>query len=395
MLPVVLVESYPQVIAGQQRTMMSLLEHAGDAGIAPTVMMPGGGMFAERLAADGWDTHITPYPESLGRYGGAIYRDGIGRRVGLAKDLAGYTWTLRRELKRIRPAAVFCNDMRGLLTVGVAAKSLGIPNVMWDKLDKPHGFLDWFQLPLVKRNPIISGPVASKYPAWQRRWYRDRIRLLPNGVDFQRFQSADLQEQSAAKRQSLGFGPDDVVLGIVGTVTHRKAHDVLLNAFSKLTGSAPNVHVLAIGSWDDSPQDQEFHRSLTSPAPANVHFVGQQNDIPAIMHAIDVLVIPSRFEGLGQVTLEAMACGKPVIGSRVGGIAEAVVDGETGLLFENEHAEELRDTMSRLVADPDLRRRMGDAGRERAKQHYNRDEKMRQIWDMVREVALDRDSDRG
>ena len=380
-LSVVLVESYPQVIAGQQRTMMSLLSHAAAAGVSPTVLLPGGGLFADRLAADGWDTCVVPYPDSLSRYGGAIYRDGIGKRAAVVRDVGHYVMSLRRELKRRRPAAVFCNDMRGLLTVGVAAKSLGIPNITWDKLDKPHGMLDWFQLPLVKRNPIISGPVAGKYPAWQRSWYKDRISIVPNGVDFERFQNV------APVRESLGFSESDVVFGIVGTVCHRKAHDVLLDAFKEVVKQNSSARVVAVGSWDDSEQDKAYYADLKARQVPRVEFLGQRDDLPAVMHSIDVLVIPSRFEGLGQATLEAMACGKPVIGSRVGGIAEAVVDGETGLLFENEDVAGLREAILRVVDDPLLRQQMGTAGRERARVHYNRSEKMMQIWGIVKEVG--------
>lgn len=376
-VPILLVESYPQVMAGQQRTMLSLLSHAQSEGVSPTVMMPGGGVFADRLAADGWDTCIIPYPESLKRYGGAIYRDGLRQRAAVVRDVGRYILRLRRELQRLRPAAVFCNDMRGLLTVGVAAKSLGIPNITWDKLDKPHGILDWFQLPLVKRNPIISGPVANKYPAWQRRWYRDRISLVPNGVDFDRFQNV------TPIRDALGFSDSDVVFGIVGTVCHRKAHDVLLEAFAEIADSHPHARVVAVGSWADSAEDEAFHAELIARQAPRFQFLGQRDDLPEVMASIDVLVIPSRFEGLGQVTLEAMASGKPVIGSRVGGIAEAVIDNETGLLFENEDVGGLRDAMLRLVADAQRRTQMGAAGRQRAKVHYSREEKMRQIWGLI------------
>ncbi|GAB5517422.1 glycosyltransferase family 4 protein [Rhodopirellula baltica] len=376
-VPILLVESYPQVMAGQQRTMLSLLSHAQAEGVWPTVMMPGGGLFADRLAADGWDTCIVPYPESLKRYGGAIYRDGLRQRATVVRDVGRYILRLRGELQRLRPAAVFCNDMRGLLTVGVAAKSLGIPNIIWDKLDKPHGILDWFQLPLVKRNPIISGPVAEKYPAWQRHWYRDRISIVPDGVDYEIYQGI------SPIRDSLGFEDTDIVFGIVGTVTQRKGHDLLLTAMEDVLSQRPQAKTLVVGSWTDSEEDQAFYQSLPLRDHSEVQFVGRRDDIPAIMNSIDVLVIPSRYEGLGLVNMEAMACGKPVIGSRDGGIAETVIDNETGLLFENEDVGGLRDAMLRLVADAKLRSQMGAAGRQRAKVHYSREEKMRQIWGLI------------
>ncbi|WP_345323419.1 glycosyltransferase family 4 protein [Novipirellula rosea] len=378
---VVLVESYPQVIAGQQLEMLSLLSHSADAGVTPIVMVPAPGMFVDRLMDEGWNVRTIPYPESLTRYGGEIYRDGIGKRLFVLRDTVKYISLVRRELKSIRPAAIFHNDLRGLLTVGIAAKSLGIPNVIWDKLNKPHGILDWFQLPLVRHNPMISNPVAEKYPAWQRRWYRDRISVVPDGVDSNCFQSV------APIRDQLGYQESDVVFGIFGTVTHRKAHDVLLDAAAPILKSSENAKILVVGSWTDAEEDEAFQRTLNDRNLPGIQFLGRRDDIPRLMNSIDVLVIPSRMEGLGLVTLEAMACAKPVIGSRIGGIAEAVVDNETGLLFESENRDGLRQALQSMINDPAMRRQMGEAGRLRVQTHYNREEKMRTIWNLILDAA--------
>ncbi|QDV65951.1 glycosyltransferase family 4 protein [Crateriforma conspicua] len=375
------VESYPHVIAGQQRTLLSLLQRCRRHDIEPVVLTPGPGAYVDHLRDAGFEVHVAAYPESLGRYGGAIYRDGIRGRVSVMRQTAGYVWGLRSVLRQLDPAAVFYNDMRGLLTVGVAAKTMGVAGMIWDKLDKPHGKLDWFQLPLVRKNPIISGPVAMKYPAWQRRIWGNRICRVPNGVDYGRFQNQpDI-------RSDLGWSPEQCVFGIVGTITRRKGHDILRRAWQTIAADHPHARVVAIGSWQDDPVDTEFYRSLEPDSVDRFDFLGQRPDVPELMNAIDVLIIPSRHEGLGQVTLEAMACGKPVIGSRTGGIQETIVDDETGLLFETGDVDALAAAMARLAGDADLRRSMGQAGRKRAIEHYDRGEKMDQILGMLRELG--------
>lgn len=187
---VVFVESYPQVIAGQQRTLMSLLEHWDSSIADPVVLTPGSGPYVDLLRSQGRTVWEMPQPSRLGRYGGAVYGDGVWGKVRNAAEAGGYIRALRRELLRRGVRGVFCNDMRGILTVGVAARSLGLPVMTWDKLDKPHGMLDWIELPLLSQVAIISDAVLTKFPDWQVRRYRNKIHRISNGADLDRFDVA-------------------------------------------------------------------------------------------------------------------------------------------------------------------------------------------------------------
>ncbi|GAA4455979.1 hypothetical protein GCM10023156_30710 [Novipirellula rosea] len=162
---------------------------------------------------------------------------------------------------------------------------------------------------------------------------------------------------------------------------------MLLDAAAPILKSSENAKILVVGSWTDAEEDEAFQRTLNDRNLPGIQFLGRRDDIPRLMNSIDVLVIPSRMEGLGLVTLEAMACAKPVIGSRIGGIAEAVVDNETGLLFESENRDGLRQALQSMINDPAMRRQMGEAGRLRVQTHYNREEKMRTIWNLILDAA--------
>jgi glycosyltransferase involved in cell wall biosynthesis len=276
---------------------------------------------------------------------------------------------------------VYCNDMRGLLTVGLAAVTLGIPVVTWDKLDKPHGWLDWLQLPLVRANPVIAEAVTVKYPAWQRRHYADRVRVVPEGVEISRFDSI------TADRGRLPGAPDDIRLGIVGSITVRKGQDRVLAVFQRALSTHPALRLLIVGETAGSAEDAAYLASLPLREHQRVHFLGQQADIPAIMKALDLLLVPSRHEGMGLVIVEAMAAGRPVIGARAGGIPEVIVDGETGLLFEGDSPDDLLRCICLLADDASLRRRMGQAGRARAEAHYDRATQHRKILEICLAAA--------
>ena len=141
-----------------------------------------------------------------------------------------------------------------------------------------------------------------------------------------------------------------------------------------------------VGSWQDTEQDREFYRSLENRDHPNVRFLGALESTEDIMHSLDILVVPSRHEGLGLVIVEAMAAGKPVVGANVGGIPEVIVDGETGLLFEGDDRDALLDCMVRLATCEAERQRMGRIGRTRVEQSFNRPVLMAQICESLRSL---------
>jgi glycosyltransferase involved in cell wall biosynthesis len=101
-----------------------------------------------------------------------------------------------------------------------------------------------------------------------------------------------------------------------------------------------------------------------------VEFLGFVADVPRFLASIDIFVMPSLYEGLGVAALEAMAAGKPVIASRVGGLAESIVDDETGLLVPSHQATALADAIARLTGAPEKAREMGNRGRMRVREHF-------------------------
>jgi len=151
----------------QRRTkLLGLIEACKDSCLSPVVAVPQQGAFVRELDRRQVPTIELPQPKTMQRYGGEVYRYGLTKKLDLAGQALGYILRLRRFLKDASFRAIFCNDMRGLLTVGVAARAVGLPVMIWDKLDKPHGLLDALQLPIASRNLIISQAVTmSGQPA--------------------------------------------------------------------------------------------------------------------------------------------------------------------------------------------------------------------------------------
>ena len=380
--PVVFVESYPQVIAGQQRTLISLLETWSETEIPAIVFVPGDGIYVEKLRELGVDVRIVPQPAMLDRYGGQIYQDGWRKKWKTWSATLTYVREIRRILRKQRVQGVFCNDMRGILTAGIAARSLGLPVMTWDKLDKPHGRLDLIELPLLQRVAIISNAVLTKFPQWQVRWFNKKIVLVPNGADLSRFDSA------CSARIALGLSDENIVAGIVGTVCERKGQDRILEVWPELARRFPNAILLIVGSWEDAPEHVTYYNNLPSKDHPGVRFLGSRasREMPGIMQSLDILAVPSRHEGMGQVVAEAMACRIPVAGSNAGGIPEIVKDGETGMIYDGESSADILEKLSSLFASSELRERMGKSGRVRVEESYNRPRQMQRICDLFQEV---------
>ena len=187
------------------------------------------------------------------------------------------------------------------------------------------------------------------------------------GVDTERFRPDPARR--AATRGDLGIGEGDVVFLFLGRLKRDKGVLVLLEAFHRLTehGGSP-CRLVFVGGDEEGLADQ-----LASPAASHVTFLGESSKPESYLAAADVLCLPSRREGFGLVVIEAASAGVPAIASRIYGITDAVIDGETGLLHTPDDVGEIVRCMAHLRDDPELRLRLGAAARKRAIEDFSQE----------------------
>jgi len=197
-----------------------------------------------------------------------------------------------------------------------------------------------------------------------------RIATIPCGVDTDLFVPGDRAEA----RRRLGLDERPVLLW-VGRIAPIKGLDTLLDAVARLSAAGQGLRLLIVGGEADEPTNgheaslrQRIERLRLEDT---VRFIGPQPQsvLPVYYVASDVTVLPSYYESFGMVALEAMACGSPVIASRVGGLVTTVRDGVTGFLVPDSDVAALADRIASLLADPDLRWRIGREGVRWAAQH--------------------------
>ncbi len=221
---------------------------------------------------------------------------------------------------------------------------------------------------------VAATPLERAQMTWLYGAPRDRITVIPCGVDGRLFYPRN--QHDAHARQDLPCGR---LLLFVGRIERLKGIDTLLEAAAQLVdeGGHDDLRVLIVGGDIESNRadNPELRRvqalTKTLGIQDRVDFLGSQPqaELPYFYSAADLTIMPSHYESFGMVALESMACGTPVIASRVGGLASLVRDGETGYLVPAENPTELAARIRTLLADDTLRLRLGVQAAEYAHQY--------------------------
>ncbi|MHC5541316.1 glycosyltransferase, partial [Singulisphaera rosea] len=187
----------------------------------------------------------------------------------------------------------------------------------------------------------------------------DRLTVIPNGIDPLRFD--DVRKVS---RSEIGV-PDEAQLVVyVGRLDVQKGIPFLLDAAERVAATRPRWHLAMIG---DGPERASLRERTDSSflLSSRVHWLGRRDDIPSVLKAADLLVLPSLWEGMPNVVLEAMAARRAVVATSVEGTDELVIHGQTGWLVPPKDAEALAESLEDAADHPELTQRFGESGRER------------------------------
>jgi glycosyltransferase involved in cell wall biosynthesis len=183
----------------------------------------------------------------------------------------------------------------------------------------------------------------------------------------------------------LGLGPDDLVIVVVARLTPWKGHMVLLDAFRAVHREHPRARLLVVGAptfWETSYETTLRERAEELGCGEAVRWLGFREDIPQLLALSHLMALPSASEPFGIAIVEAMIAGKPVVVCDTGGPREIVVDGETGLVVPTWQVGPLADAIDALLSDPVRARRMGEAGRARALEHFDIRQGVRRIEEL-------------
>lgn len=194
---------------------------------------------------------------------------------------------------------------------------------------------------------------------------RAKLAVIRNGIDPAQFDN--LPDQPTA-RAEFGLPSQGNIIAAVGRPRPVKGFDYLLTAFAQIAAAYPDLHLVFVGDGPDKRPLQTAAQQL--PDANRVLFLGDQQEIPRLLAGVDMLVLPSLWEGLPNVVLEAMAARLPVVATAVGGTPELITHNETGLLVPPQNPEALAEAISQLLDHPEQAAQMGQNGRQRAAEQF-------------------------
>ena len=213
----------------------------------------------------------------------------------------------------------------------------------------------------------------------------DRIEVIYNGIDLTAYAGGDCAEQRRAVRGDLRLGGDDFVIAQVARLDSIKDHVTSVRALALLAARRPGVHLLIIG---DGPQRSEIAAEIERQGVGGrVHLLGLRRDVPALLAACDAAMLTSLSEGIPLSLIEGMAQGLPVVSTDVGGVREVVTEGGNGLLCPVGDATAIASALGRLADDGAFRQRLGQDGRQAARERFGEEQMFAQYERLFDQVA--------
>ena len=213
-----------------------------------------------------------------------------------------------------------------------------------------------------------------------------KVAVIPLGLELDDLLAMD--RPSREWRTELGWTEDEFVVGFVGRIVPVKDVPTLLHAFAALVASVPQARLLLVGDGECREQMQSVTRSLG--LSELVRFAGWQLDLKRVYGAMDVVALTSRNEGTPVALIEALAAGRPVVATMVGGVPDVIQDGDTGLLVPPGDTDALAAALGRMAREPALRGRLAAAGRRSVADRFGRQRLVQDIDALYRRLLAKR-----
>ncbi len=306
-----------------------------------------------------------------------------------------YVWRLARFFKQVKADLVhthagFSENVHARLGSWLA----GVPVVSHFHLPtyfRENQVIRYLQIFLDNLTTRLSAEIVAVSEATKKAMIvqgvpEDRVTTIYNGVDLDRFCA---QRSRADVLAELGVPPRRMVIGMAARLCDGKGQKEFILAAHEVSRRVPEAIFLIIGK--DVRGNGMYENDLknlveTLELTEKVLFTGYRQDMADVLNAIDVFVLPSKIEGFPVSILEAMALGKPVIASSVGGVSELVVDRETGLLVSPNDVSTLALAIEQLATAPDMRHEMGRKGRFRVEEFFTLKKMVQQIFDLYERI---------
>jgi L-malate glycosyltransferase len=361
----VLYASHTGILGGGERSLLELLAHLPE-GVEAWLAAPPGRL-ADEARTLGLPVH--PIPGTSGSF----RLHPLHTRTAIV-ELLRSAFALARLGRHLGADLVHANSVRAGVAACLARLVGGPPAVVHVRDCLPSGAassaIRWFVCHSAKLVIANSSHTADRFAVRPE----GHIHVAYPGIDLRRFRSRSSARQDA--RAQIGLREDAVALGVIGQLTPWKGQDDAIRVVARLAGDFPSACLVLIGSVRfahaatryDNPAYEQFLRDLAEVLGVSdrVLFLGERDDVPEILPALDLLLVPSHEEPFGRVVVESLAAGVPVVATKVGGPSEIVRHGVDGMLLAPRDPSGWAGEIRNLLAQPGALAEMRARGRDRA-----------------------------
>jgi glycosyltransferase involved in cell wall biosynthesis len=349
------------------------------------------------LVAGGVDEGEADLFDEMEQRGVRLHRvPGLGRRLNPWQDMVALV-QLVRLIRLHRPRIVHTHTAKAGTLGRIAALLAGVPV----RVHTYHGhvFRGYFGPALTRfflliertlarfttRLVTVSESQARELVEEYRICPPERMTVIPLGLDLDRFAPGRTGGLGDELRRELGIGDDVPIVAIVGRLAPIKNHGLFLEAAARIAAAGAPCHFAVVGGGSEEARLAARVRELG--LEDRVTFLGWRRDLDRIYAGSDAVALTSDNEGTPVCLIEAMAAGRPVVSTDVGGVRDVLEDGRLGLLVPPRDPERLAAALLRLLADPDLRAELGARGAEAAPRRFGADRLVRDMDRLYTELT--------
>jgi len=320
------------------------------------------------------------------------------------KEIRGYRQALKEIIRKYQIDIIQTHILRSMDFLVLSLKSRKGPKIFWtfhnSLFDLREDHLNKFQWLLLPKRwshhllyrigsqrvdgiVAVSQDVRTAILDTMRGIPEQKISIICNCVDVHRYKEGFDRDEI---REQLGFEPHHQVGVVVATFKRQKGHQFLIDAAARLNSKFPDFHILFVG--DGELREQLKNQVKDLHLENRIHFLGTRKDVPAILSASDLFILPSLWEGLPMALIEAMASELPVVATDVSGTKQVMVDGTTGVLVQPGDSAQLVSAIERVLSNPSAAKAMGEASRKRVERLFSAQKQAKEYIDLYQNSPM-------
>lgn len=355
------ISNFGDFVGGGERSFFDVIYRIGQH-FSPVVVAPKDGTLVDRFQMNNIYAEVIPFSKI---------------RPWFFLSILESIQNLKKTVEEANVSLIYANGSRPTFYGGLVGRILKIPVVWHCRISEKDRWLDFVLSKLSSLIIVNSRATAKRFPEQIQK----KIRIIHNGID-----THWLRDERICRDQVQV--PDGRILLVVARVSKWKRHDLALDAFEEVAEVHPDLHLILVGAKD--PFEPEWwnylqKRTIDSLYTERIHWIGHIDDVRPWYHAASILLLPSDNEPFGRVLVEAMACGIPVVATRGGGVPEIVRHEKDGFLVSMGNRHELAAAVRTLLENDATRLKMGEFGKERAKE-FGIESHLRAIIDVFKEA---------